>query len=138
MVTPGILDFVGQSSGHALHPVLHVDGREVERASQLKGDVDRAAAIVAAGGSHVAHAFHAVDGFFQNGGDRGFDRNRVGSRVRGSDGDLRRRQLRKLRDRQERNADRARNHDEQRGHGREDGTLDEEIGKQTRCPLVNL
>ncbi len=136
MVTPVFFTSSGRRPSHTLHPVLHVDRGQIERASQLEGDVDRAAAIIAAGGSHVAHAFHAVDGLLQQRGHRGLDSLGVGSGVEGVDRNLRRRQFRKLRDRKERNADRTRDHDEQRGNSRKDGTLDEEIGEQTRCPLL--
>ncbi len=135
MVTPVVLHFIRQTSHDALHAVLHIDGGQVERPGQLEGDVDGAAAIVAAGGGHVAHVLHAVDGLFQNGGHRGFDRGGICAGVKRSHRDLRRRQLRKLRDRKKRDAHRSRDHDEQRGYGGKDRALNEEISKQTECPL---
>ncbi len=134
----GIFDFVGQAAGHALHTILNVDGCQIERAGQFESNVDGTAAVITAGGSHVAHAFHAIDGFFQQSGYGGLDGLGVGAGVEGADRDLWWRQVRKLCHREEWNTHRTRDHDEQRGDGRENWTLDEEIGKQTVCPLVNL
>ena len=132
---PGVLDFVGQPAQHAGDAVLHVHRRDVEGTGQFENHGDVAAAVVAAAGSHVAHAFHAVDRFFQQNGDRRFHRLRIGAGVIAVHGNLRRRQFRKLRDRQERNAYCARNHDEQRSDRRKDGTLDKKVSKQGK-PLL--
>ncbi len=62
------LDLVGQAAGYTRDAVLHINGRNVERTRQLEHYGDLAGPVVSADGGHVAHAFNAVYGLFQDGG----------------------------------------------------------------------
>src|SRR5215831_19902827 len=74
---PSIFYFIWQSSQYLGDAVLYVYSSDVERTGQLEDDRNRTRSVVSAGRSHIAHAFHAVDRFLQNRGDRGFDSLRV-------------------------------------------------------------
>ena len=84
-------------------------------------------AAVGARRGHVEHALDAVDRLLERRRDRGLDCLRVGAGVERGDGDLRRRQLGILRDRQRRNRDRAGEDDDQRADRREDRPADEGV-----------
>ena len=84
-------------------------------------------AAVGARRGHVEHALDAVDRLLERRGDRGLDRLRVGAGVERGDVDLRRRQLRILRDRHRRDRDRAGEDDDERADGREDRPADEGV-----------
>src|SRR5262249_51509685 len=61
----GSLYFHRQSPESGGGAVLHVDSSDIQVAVQVKHHVDAAGSVVTAGGTHVAHAFRAVDGLFQ-------------------------------------------------------------------------
>jgi hypothetical protein len=116
----------GQPRQRRVDPVLHVDRRQVLVPPDVERHDDVAGAVAAAGRLQVAHPLGAVDLLLQRRRDGRFDRLRVRADVDALHLDLRRRQLRILRDGQGRNADRARDDDQHRADRREDRTLDEE------------
>ena len=62
-----------------VNAILDVDGSEVDVAGDVERHADIARSIVAAGRSHVLHAFHAVDLLLDWSGYRRF--NRLGVRA---------------------------------------------------------
>ena len=107
--------------------VLHVYSRDIKVTIQFKRSGNAAGTIIAAGGVHVAHVFRAVDGLLQQRGDTGFHRLRIRAGVERAHGDLGRRKIRELRNRQQGNRDRACQHDQQRANSREYRTTNEKI-----------
>ena len=130
----GVFHRVGQPAQRLAHAVLHVDGRQVDVAGNVKRHGNLAGAVVAAGGRDVLHSRNAVDGLFQRNRHRGFHRLRVRTDVAAGNHHLRRRQIRELRNRKSRNRDRAAEHDQQRADCREHRPLNEKIDKQIRSP----
>ena len=127
--------FGGQAPKRLVDAVLDVDERHVAVAGDVEDDGDLAEPAVAARRRHVEHALDAVDRLFQRRGDGGFDRLRVGARVGGDDGDLRRRNVRVLRHRHGRDRESPRQDDHERADSREDGAADEGVNEHgsTRC-----
>ena len=123
----GVVDDGGETALGGGDAVLHVDGGDVEVVAGVEGDGDGGGAVVGAGGGHVAHAFDAVDGLFEDGGHGGFDVLGVCADVVAGDDDLRRRELRIERDGQRRDADRAGEHDQQGADRGEDRAANEEV-----------
>ena len=127
---------VGQAAFHRGDAVLHVDRGNVDVVRDVERDRDAAGAVIAGARRHVEHARHAVDGLLERRGDGRLDGLGVGAGVERGDLDLRRRKIRKLRDRQGRDRNRAGQDDDQRAHAREDGTSDEGIDEHGN-PLLN-
>ena len=120
---PHLLRQTGQRHRHA---VVDVDGGDVGVASELEGDGQVHLPVVRAGGRHVEHAFRAVHLFFDRQRDRALDHVGAGARVVGRNLHGRRGDRRELRDREQRDRDRAGQRDQDRHRGREDRTVDEE------------
>jgi len=118
----------GRELGAGLgHPVLHVHGGNIHVVADIEGDGDGGAAVVGADGGDVGHALHAVDLLFQRRGDGVGHGLGAGASIGGTDYDLRRRDLRELRDRQQNVSDGAGKHHDD-GHDRgEDRPGDEEV-----------
>ena len=112
------------------HAVLHVDRGDVERIADLEGDGDRRGAVVRARRGHVGHALDAVDLLLERRRHRVGDDLRACARIVGADHDLRRRDLRKLRDRQQKKADRAGEHEDRGDRRGENRPLNEEADHQ--------
>ncbi len=110
--------------------VLHVDRGDVEGIADVERDRDRRGAVVRTRRRHVGHAFYAVDLLLERGRDGvGHDLGARAGIIRADD-DLRRGNLRELRDRQQEKADRP-GEDQDRGDRRgEDRTLNEEADHQ--------
>jgi hypothetical protein len=106
--------------------VLYVGLRGVEIAAEIEGDGDRRGAVVARDGGHVAQALHAVDRFFDRGGDGALDRGSVCAGVFRGDGDFRRCNFRILRDRKRRQCDEPGDENDERRDAREDGAVEKE------------
>ena len=130
------LHLVGQAAFHRGDAVLHVDRGDVDVVRDVERDRDAAGAVVAAARRHVEHARHAVDRLLERRGDGRLDGLGVGAGVERADLDLRRREIRKLRDRQGRDRNRAGQDDDQRAHAREDRTADEGIDEHGN-PMLN-
>ncbi len=109
-------DRARQPSLRRVYAVLNVDRRQVWIAGQIKRGDDAAGPIIAAGGSDVLHPLRAVDLLLEGNRDRALHRLRAGPDVDAGDAHLRRRQIRKLRDRQRRNHRRARQNNQQRAN----------------------
>ena len=77
---------------------------------------------------HVEHVVHPAHHLLDGGGNRLFEGDRVRSDIGGLQHDLRRRDVRKLRDRKLDHCDDAENHHDDRNHHRDDRTIDEEFG----------
>ena len=121
-----LIDDRRKRGGRLRHPVLHVDRGDVERVADLEGDGDRRGAVIRARRGHVGHALDAVDLLLERSRHRVGDDLRACARVVGADDDLRRRNLRELRDRQQKKADGAGEHEDRGDRRGEDRTLDEE------------
>ena len=98
----------GRRADARLDPVLHVDRGDLDVARRLEGDGDGRDAVVAAGRGDVAHALDAVELLLERDGDRALDHVRARADVGAGHRDLRRREIRVLRDRQRRNGEQAR------------------------------
>ena len=122
------LDLVRQPSFDLGHPILHIDGSDVDVAVHVEGDGDAGGAIAAARRGHVLQALDAVQGLFDRNGDGRL--HHLGARSLIERGDLhgRRRQLRELGDWQARNHDQAADDDDQRAHAGQDRPADERVG----------
>src|ERR1700678_149941 len=108
---------------------MHVHRGEFDVAAGVGGGVDSAGAVVVLGRGYVLPAFRAVDGLLEPSGDRSFDGAGVRAVVERADADLRRRQIRKLREGKRRNSDRAGQDDQQRANRGENWAADEKIDK---------
>ena len=126
----GVVDDCGQTALNGGDAVLHVNGGDVEVVAGLEGDGDGRGAVVRAGGAHVAHAFDAVDGLLEDGGNGGFDVLGVRTDVDAGDHDLRRGKCRIERDGQGRDADGAGEHDEKSTDRGEDRATNKKVYEQ--------
>ena len=133
-----LIDDRRQRRGRLRHAVLHVDRGDVERVADLEGDGDRRRAVVRARRGHVGHALDAVDLLLERRRDRVGHDLRAGAGIVGADDDLRRRDLRKLRDRQQEKADRAGEHHDRGDRRGEDRALDEEADHQPDVTAARL
>ena len=109
--------------------VLHVDLVDVRVAARLEEDVDRQVAGGRARRLEVKQVVDAVDLRLQGRRDGIGDDFRGGTRVACRDLDLRRRHVRILLDRRDRQRDGAGEHDQERDDRREDRPGNEEVGK---------
>ena len=125
----GVLDLLRQTALRRGDAVLHVDRGDVQVVAGAKGHVDRAGAVVRTRRGDVVHALDAVDLLLQWNRYRRLHHLRVRANVIAGNGDLRRRQVRVERDRQRRNADSARQNDQQRADGRKNWPLNKEINQ---------
>jgi hypothetical protein len=108
------------------HPVLHVDLGDVGIPADLEGHLHVEGAVVAAGRRHVEHPFDAVDLLLQRLSYGRFHDLRVGPGVAGRYLDDRRRDIRKLIDRQGEQRDEPGERDEDRDDEGEFRPVDEE------------
>ncbi len=108
------------------NPVLHLYLRLIRIGAQSKGHGQRQTAVAASHRLHVDHLFHAVDGFFQRGGDGFRDGLGVGARIARADQHAGRHDLRVLADRQHRDADQTNHEDDDRQHRGKDRPVDKE------------
>ena len=122
----GLVDDRRQDRRRLRDAVLHVDRGDAQGIADLEGDGDRRRAVVRARRRHVDHAGHAVDLLLERGRHRVGDDLGAGAGIDRADDDLRRRDLRELRDRKQEVADRAREHHDDRDRGCEDRPFDEE------------
>jgi len=125
----GGFHFVGHSAESGIDAVLNVDSSKINVARDVEGDVDLAAAIVAAGGGHVLHAFHTIDLLLERSGDGRFHGLGASAGVIGGNTDLRRREVRELRDGQSRNGNRPCENNQQGADCGKDRAVNEEIYK---------
>ena len=109
--------------------VLHVDGVDVRIGAEREGDIERVAAVGAAGGLVIERVVDAVDLLFDRLRDRGLDRLGVGARIIRRQRDLRRHDVGKLRDRDRRDRDEARQRDDDGNDDGEARPVDENSGK---------
>ncbi len=126
----GVINDCGQTALNRCDAVLHVDRCDIEVVTGIEGDGDGGGAVVRAGGAHVPHAFDAVDGLLEDGGNCGFDVLGVGSDVDAGDNDLRRRKLGIERDGQSGYADGAGEHDEKSTDRGEDRATNKKVYEQ--------
>ena len=96
----GVLDFLRQAPLRCCHPVLHVDGGNVQVVSSAEGDIDVAGAVVRTRRGDVVHSLDAVNLLLQRNRYRGLHHLRIRTYVVARDRDLRRGQSRIQRDRQ--------------------------------------
>ncbi len=122
----GLVDDRRQDRRRLRDAVLHVDRGDAQGIADLEGDGDRRRAVVRARRRHVHHAGHAVDLLLERGRHGVGDDLGAGAGIDRADDDLRRRDLRELRDRKQEVADRAREQHDDRDRGCEDRPLDEE------------
>ena len=121
----GLVDDRRQRRRRLGDAVLHVDGSDAERIADVEGDGDRRGAVIGARRRHVGHAGDAVDLLLERRGDRVGHDLRAGARIDGADDDLRRRDVGKLRNRQQEVTDRARQHHNDGDRRGENRALDE-------------
>ena len=107
--------------------ILHVDRGQILIRSDVEGHDQVVRPVVRALRVHVEHAFCAVDLLFDRCGDRLHDDVRVGAGERRLDLNLRRDDLRILRDWKAEARQGAGERDDQRDDRREDRTVDEEV-----------
>ncbi len=131
-----MLDRVGETSLSSVDAVLDVNGGEVGIAVDIEGGRHRADAVVCAGGRNVLHAFGAVDLLLKGRGDGGLDGLGTGSGIDGRDADLRGREARKLRDGQCRDANRARENNEQGADGGEYGAMNKKVDHKKQFSVL--
>ena len=133
----GGFDRVRETSLGGVHPVLNVHGGQIGIAIEFEGRDNVAGTIVAAVGGHVLHSLRAVDLLLQRNGDRRLHCLCAGANVPAAHGDLRRREVGELRDRQGGNYDGARENDQQCADGCEYRAAYEEVNEHGKSqPLV--
>ena len=130
-----LIDDRRQRRSRLRHAVLDVDRGDIERIADVEGDGDRRRAVVRARRGHVGHALDAVDLLLERRRHRVGDDLRAGAGIIGADDDLRRRDLGKLRDRQQEVADRAGEHQNRGDRRGKDRTLDEKGDHRTTAPV---
>ena len=130
-----LIDDRRQRRSRLRHAVLNVDGGDIERIADVEGDGDRRRAVVRAGRGQVGHALDAVDLLFERRRHRVGDDLRARAGIIGADDDLRRRDLGELRDRQQKETDRAGEHQDRGDRGGKDWTLDEKADHRTTAPV---
>ena len=125
--TPRSLDVLWQSRQCVLHAVLRQHLRDVEVSADLERDRDREIAVPSRLTAHIEHVLDAVDLLLERRRDRTRDCFRRCAGIGRRDLHRRRDDLRILRDRQ--NGERAESKQRHEGaeHGREAGTIDEEM-----------
>ena len=129
-----LVDDRRQRRGRLVDAVLYVDRGDIERIADVEGDGDRRRAVVRARRGHVGHALDAVDLLLERRRHRVGDDLRARAGIIGADHDLRRRDLGELRDRQQKEADRAGEHHDRGDRRGKDRALDEEADHQTTAP----
>ena len=130
MVMPVALTAAGRRPGDAGDAVLHVDSGDIEAVAGLEGGGDLAGSVIGAGGADVAHALHAVDGFFQRNGDGFLNRVGIGAHIIADHINLGRRQRGIHRNGEIGDADCSRQNDHQRANSGEHWPMNKEINKQ--------
>ena len=127
MVTPSRRTSSGSRGSAIGDAVLHQHLRLVEIGAEPERDRQRHRAVGRALRRHVEHVFDAVDLLLDRRGDGVGDDLGRRARIRCADDDRRRHDVGILRGRQREIGDRAEDHDDDRQHGREDRTVDEEM-----------
>ena len=122
----GLIDDRRQRRGRLRDAILHVHRRDRERIADLEGDGDGRGAVVRTGRRHIGHAGDAVDLLFERRRHRVGHDLRAGAGIDRGDDHLGRRDVGKLRDRQQEIADRARHHHDDGDGGGEDRAKGEE------------
>ena len=130
------LHFNRQAPQRAGCPVLYVDRGHIQVAVQFKSSVDGSRAVIATGGTHIAHAFRAIDGLLQQRGHTGFHRLRVCSGIEGGNTHRRRREVGILRHRQRWDGHGSCQHNQQRANGCENGPANEKIDHEESLDLL--
>ena len=118
--------------------VLHIDRGDSERIADIECDGDRRRAVVRARRRHIGHAGDAVDLLLERSGHRVGDDLRAGARIACAHHDLRRRDVGKLRDRQQEIANAAGKHHDDGDRRCEDRPLDEEADHERPTPWVSV
>ncbi len=108
-------------------PVLDVHLVGVDVGVRLERDLQLRRAVVGVDRLHVQHVVHAVHLLLDRRGDGLLERHRIGARVGGGDEQLRRDDLRILRDRQGSHRHEADDDGDDRDDDGDDGTGDEEL-----------
>ena len=108
--------------------VLHVYLIDVDVGLNAERDSQLLTAVVRIGGLHVEHVVHTVHLLLERCGDRLLNRDRVRSRVVCRDDDLRRHNVRELRQRQTQHRDKTAHDSDDRDHHCDDRAPDEEVG----------
>ena len=108
--------------------VRDVDLIDVRRCVDVEGDRQRHRAVVGVARLHVEHVVHAVHLLLERRGDGLFHRDRVRSGILRGDQDLRRHDLRELRDRQPAHRHETAEDGDDGDDDRDDGPADEEAG----------
>ena len=130
----GVFYGVWQAAKGLVDAILDIDGGQVYVAGHVESYGNLAAAVIAAGGTDVLHALHAVDGLFQRDSDGGFDGLRVCPDVAAGNYHLWRCEVWKLGYRKRRNGNCAAKNNHQGANGGKYGPVDKEINKQTGDP----
>src|SRR6202163_4924377 len=131
-----LLDRVGETSLSSVDAVLDVNGGEVGIAADVEGRRNRTDAVVGAGGGYVFHALSTVDLLLEGRGYGGFDGLGTGSGIDGSNADLRGRKVRKLCYGQRRDANRARENNEQGADGGEYGAMNKKVDHKKQFSVL--
>ncbi len=130
-----LIDDRRQRSRGLRHAVLHVDRCDAEGIADVEGHRDGRGAVIGTRGRHIGHPLHAVDLLLQR-RRHGIGHDlRASAGIGGADDDLRRRDVRKLRDRQQEIANSARQHHDDGDRRREDRTMDEEANHRNGSDL---
>src|SRR5208282_4123352 len=108
-----LLDCIRKPSLSSIDAVLDVNRSQIRIPVDIERGGDRTHSIVRARRSYVFHPLSPVDLLFQRRRHGRFHRLRTGSRIHGGHRNLGRRQIRKLRNRECGNTDRARKNDQQ-------------------------
>ena len=121
--------FRGQLRLGEIDPVLHQHRVDVGIGADREGDVQRVAAVVAAGRLHVDHLVDADDARLDGLRHDGLDHLGAGARIAGRDLNLRRNDVGKLRDRNCFERDQAGKRDDDGNDDREPWPIDEDAGQ---------
>ena len=124
----------GQFGRRGLHPVQHVDRVDVGVGAEQERDGQVVGAVVAAERPHVDHLVDADDLRLDRLRDRALDHGRRRARIGRLHRDLRRHDVRELRDRNARQPDQARERDDDRDDDREARPVDEGGGDHRALP----
>jgi len=114
----------------------HVDGSHVKIAVQIESGINGGRTIIAAGRTHIAHAFRAIDGLLQQRGHAGFHRLRVCPGIKSAHAHRWRRQVGILRYRQRGNTYCSAKHNQQRAYCGENRPANEEVDHEESCTFT--
>ena len=125
-------DLFGQQRLGNCHAVLYQHGRHIHIRADLKCDRQLHNPVIAAAGGHIQHPVNAVDGLFQRRRDRLGQDLGVGAGIGRLHQHRRRRNVRRLFHRQQRQADQPDQNNHNRNDSRENGSVDKKLTEHNR------